>query len=154
MSKERQIRVIMFTDIIGFSDIMSNDVSEGIKVLEINSDLHNKGILKYSGKLVKKIGDGTLCIFDSVVEAVNSGQELIKEVNKTRLYKIRIGIHIGELIFKDNDIFGEGVNIASRLESIAKPDSIIISKDVNDQLLNYKHINSKFIGFPFYKGSK
>ena len=152
MSKGRQIRVIMFTDIIGFSNIMSKDVSTGIKVLETNSTLHKDIVEKYSGKIIKKIGDGTLCIFDSVVEAINCAQKLIKQSNSIDLYKIRIGVHIGELIFKDDDIFGEGVNIASRLESIAQPDSIIISKDVNDQLLNFKNIHTKSLGCHSIKG--
>ena len=136
MSKGRQIRVIMFTDIIGFSNIMSKDVSTGIKVLETNSTFHKDIVEKYSGKLIKKIGDGTLCIFDSVVEAINCAQELIKRTNSIDLYKIRIGVHLGELIFKDNDIFGEGVNIASRLESIAQPDSIIIYNSTHLFLAN------------------
>ena len=152
MSKGRQIKVIMFTDIIGFSNIMSKDISAGLKVLEKNSTLHEEIVEKYSGKLVKKIGDGTLCIFDSVVEAINSAQNLIKQSNYIDLYKIRIGVHIGELIFKDDDIFGEGVNIASRLESIAQPDAIIISKDVNDQLLNFKNIQTKSLGCHSIKG--
>ena len=152
MSNLRQIRVIMFTDIIGFSNIMSKDISIGINVLEENSTLHKDLVERYSGKLIKKIGDGTLCIFDSVVEAINCAQKLIKETNSIDLYKIRIGVHIGELVFKDNDIFGEGVNIASRLESIAQPDSIIISKDVNDQLLNFKNIHTRSLGCHSIKG--
>ena len=142
----------MFTDIISFSNIMSKDISAGLTALEKNSANHEKIVKKYSGQIIKKIGDGTLCIFNSVVDSIKCGIAILDQTKIIDLYQLRIGVHLGEIIFRDNDIFGEGVNIASRLESIAQPNSIIISKDINDQLLNYNNIKTSPLGHQSIKG--
>ena len=105
MSKSRQIKVIMFTDIISFSNIMSKDISAGLTALEKNSANHEKIVKKYSGQIIKKIGDGTLCIFNSVVDSIKCGIAILDQTKIIDLYQLRIGVHLGEIIFRDNDIF-------------------------------------------------
>mgnify|MGYP000061158504 CR=1 FL=1 len=104
------------------------------------------------GKLIKSIGDGTLSSFESAVKAVECAIKIIKHVDVKCEYKIRIGIHLGEIIYRKNDVFGDGVNIASRLENLAEPGTILISKDVNDQLTNHKNIATESLGKHSIKG--
>ena len=102
--------------------------------------------------LIKLIGDGTLSSFESAVKAVECAIKIIKYIDKKCEFKIRIGIHLGEIIYKNNDVFGDGVNIASRLENLAEPGTILISKDVNDQLVNHLDIKTDSLGKHSIKG--
>ena len=136
----------MFTDIVGYTRLMGSDEDKAFKVLENNRALHKDLLILYDGQLLKEIGDGMLCSFDSASKAVKCGIELIRKSNEYKDLKLRIGIHIGEVVFSGNDVFGDGVNIASRIESMAIADSVLISEQVYDQIKNKQNIRVKHIG--------
>ena len=130
-----RISAVMFTDIVSSSKISQKNVDLGIKVSEEHFKIVSQYIKQFDGNLVKDMGDGTLSCFDSAVNAVRSAINIMNEVikiNKDRDKKwhLRIGIHIGEVYIKENDLLGDTVNIASRIECTADPDSILISHDV------------------------
>jgi len=130
-----KLSAVMFTDIVEYSLISSRNFRLGVKIAKENSEINSKYIKEFNGVLQKEMGDGTLSYFDSSVDAVKCGIKIMKEVitlNKERKLKwhLRIGIHIGEVHFVNGDLLGDTVNVASRIENFADPDSILISQDV------------------------
>ena len=132
----RKLAAIMFTDIKSFSKKMSENEELAMQILRVHDDTLKAIIEKYDGKIIKAIGDAFMVDFSSAVNAVKcaiESQEVFFVYNKgkTELEKIevRIGIHLGDVITDGNDIFGDGVNIASRLEGIAEPGGVCASID-------------------------
>ena len=130
------LAAIMFTDIVEFTRIMGKDESAGIQILE-NQELLFKDITKkYSGTVIKKTGDGYLIEFLSSVDAVQCGidmQDALKDYNENKdniEFHIRIGIHLGDIVLYENDILGDGVNIASRIQPLANADGICLTESV------------------------
>lgn len=135
----------MFTDIVGYSALMSKDEKLAMNILEKNRNIHKTLISKFSGEYIKEIGDGTLAIFHSSLDAVNCAIKIMKSCLKESSYSLRIGIHIGDIIFRDSDIFGDGVNIASRIEACGKSGGIYISERVYEDIKNKHEIKSGFV---------
>jgi class 3 adenylate cyclase len=142
----RKLAAIMFTDIVGYTSLMGRDEDKALKILENNRAIHKDLLILYEGKLLKELGDGMLCSFDSASKAVKCGIELIRKSNEYKGLKLRIGIHVGEVVFSSHDVFGDGVNIASRIESIAVADSVLISGKVYDEIKNKHNIKVKHLG--------
>ena len=146
MKEHRKLAAIMFTDIVGYSALMSKDEKQAMNILAKNRKIHKSSIAKFNGEYVKEIGDGTLSIFQSSFDAVSCAIEIHKACCKESSFQIRIGIHIGDIIMKEGDVFGDGVNIASRIEASGEPGSIYISERVNEDIENKTEIKTKFIG--------
>ena len=144
----------MFTDIVGYSALMSKDEKKAMNVLEKNREIHKYAIKQFNGEFIKEIGDGTLSIFQSSFDAVSCAIEIQKACCKESALTIRIGIHIGDIIVKDNDVFGDGVNIASRIEAAGEPGEIYISERVYEDIKNKTDIRAKFIGEKTLKNIK
>ena len=146
MPQSRQLAAIMFTDIVGYTALMGKDEVEAINVLERNRLLHKSAIQEFKGKWLKEMGDGVLASFNTVSDAVNCAMKIQEVCRKDEIFSLRIGIHQGEVVFKDADVFGDGVNIASRIESIAPAGCIYVSEAVSRNIENKKGISSKYIG--------
>src|SRR6516164_395319 len=125
----RRLAAIVAADVAGYSRLMHND-EEGThaKLAALLADAVNPAIAAHGGRIVKSTGDGFLAEFPSAVEAVRAAvqfQARIKELTiaepEDRRIAFRVGINVGDVIVEPNDIFGDGVNIAARLESIAEP---------------------------------
>jgi len=140
-----QLAAIMFTDIVGYTKLMGENEEKTLDLLIKNKEIHERFIAQYNGKLLKEIGDGILASFGSVTEAVYCAGELQK-VAKDQEINLKIGIHEGEVVFKDNDVFGDGVNIASRIEALAVGGGILISEGVFNDIKNKEDFNTAFIG--------
>ena len=132
---------IMFTDIVGYSAMIGKDESHALKLLEEHNKTIEPVILKFNGEIIKHIGDAIFAKFKNPDDALNSSIEFQQKFKKRNLISqlkdkilVRTGIHIGEVIEKDNDLFGNSVNICSRIESISMPGGIAISSDVNQQI--------------------
>lgn len=143
---KRQLAVIMFTDIAGFTSVMGKDHNEALELLSDNRKLQKPLIDQHGGKWLKEMGDGVLASFDSAYQAVKCAIEIQLHAGITLKNRIRIGIHLGDITVKDNDVFGDGVNIASRLESAADPGCILISDSVRSSIRNNQDIELQFIG--------
>ncbi len=150
---------VMFTDIVSSSKISQENLREGIKISEEHLSIVSKYVDQFDGVLVKDMGDGTLSYFYSSVDAVRCAIAIMDEVlvvNKERKNKwhLRIGIHIGEIFIKENDILGNTVNIASHIESNADSDSIFISHDVYKMVENSISLSTIKIGAKEFKNIK
>ncbi len=146
MTQSRRLAAIMFTDIVGYSTMMSEDEKQALQILEKNREIHKSAIRKFNGEFIKEIGDGTLSIFQSSLDAVNCSLEIQKACCSESSLMVRIGIHIGDILLKENDVFGDGVNIASRIEAVGEPGGIYISEKVYDDIKNKTDIYVEFIG--------
>jgi class 3 adenylate cyclase/dienelactone hydrolase len=144
--QERRIAAIMFTDIVGYTALMGNDESDTLKLLRHNQSIQKSMIEKYRGNLVKEIGDGILAYFESSEKAVLCSIEIQKKLRDTSSAHVRIGLHWAEIIIEDGDIFGDGVNIASRIEALADPGGIYVSEDVKNSLTNGGETVTKYLG--------
>jgi adenylate cyclase len=143
---ERRLAAIMFTDIIGFTSLMTLDERKTLDILSRNMEIHNPLIKKYNGNCIKELGDGTLSCFSSAVNAVKCAMEIQEKNRDDPSYNLRIGIHLGDVIFTGNDVIGNGVNIASRLENSAAPGTIFISGQVYEMIRNIPEIHPEFLG--------
>jgi len=142
---KRKLSAIMFTDMKGYSAEIGKNEEATLKKLWRYEKAMKSIIKEHDGRVVKTIGDAIMGDFDSAVNAVNSAIE-IQSLLKKEDIKIRIGIHIGDVIHKGGDIFGDGVNIASRIESICEPGQIYISEDVYNQVKGKIHAGFESLG--------
>ena len=140
----RQLTVIMFTDLVGFTTLMGNNEHKAMTLLKTNREIHKRIIKNHQGKWLKELGDGTLGSFHAVSDAVYCAGSLISECNEQGI-DLRIGIHLGDVIEEDGDIFGDGVNVASRLEPLASPNQIMVSGPIHRNIKNKSGIQSTFI---------
>jgi TolB-like protein/class 3 adenylate cyclase/tetratricopeptide (TPR) repeat protein len=146
MSKTRQLAAIMFTDIVGYTDLMGKDTDKALELLSIGMEIQKQLVKQHNGKWLKEMGDGALVSFSSALDAVNCSIE-IQESVKTKLdARLRIGIHLGDITIEKNDVYGDGVNVASRLESIADPGGIYISDNVEKSIKGRSNVQAKYLG--------
>jgi len=151
MPIERKLAAIMFTDIVGFTKIMGDDESTALSILENQQSLINPIIKEHKGTIIKKMGDGLLIEFQSTVESVECAtqmQDSIKSYNTSDdnlEFHIRIGIHLGDVVILGDDILGDGVNIASRIEPLAHPDGICITEAVYQSVKSKLKLDAKRI---------
>jgi adenylate cyclase len=139
---ERRLSAILAADVAGYSRLMHHDEeATHAKLTALLANGVNPSIAEHGGRIVKNTGDGFLAEFPSAVEAVraamqfqNSIDELTVDDAEDRRIAFRVGINIGDVIVEAHDIFGDGVNIAARLESIAEPGGICISSAAYDQV--------------------
>ena len=141
MSKgtKRRLTAIAAADVVGYSRMMGVDEVGTLDALRKHrTELIDPLIAQHSGRIVKTMGDGLLLEFPSVVDAVNCSLEfqrgMIKRntgVADLEAIRFRIGVHLGDVIVEGDDIFGDGVNVASRIEGLAEPDGIAISDDAH-----------------------
>jgi len=146
MAVSRQLAAIMFTDIVGYTALMGEDEQKAFGLLRRNRQLLKPIIEKFNGTLIKELGDGVLASFHTVTDSVMCAIEIQKACANIDDLKLRIGIHQGEVVFEDNDVFGDGVNIASRLQAGAPTSGIWISESVYKNVSNKKEIKTKFVG--------
>ncbi|MBI3798173.1 MAG: adenylate/guanylate cyclase domain-containing protein [Deltaproteobacteria bacterium] len=130
----RRLAAIMFTDIVGFSRQMGSNEARTLRLLDIHNQLIRQTVTAHHGVVVKTVGDAFLVEFPSVVHAVQCAQQIQAQFRTHNAEQphdeqihVRIGIHSGDIVQRDGDVFGDGVNIASRLQGLAEPDTICIS---------------------------
>jgi class 3 adenylate cyclase/dienelactone hydrolase len=145
MTSTRQLAAIMFTDIVGYTAMMGHNEKNAFDLLRKNRHLQKPLIEKYGGLYIKELGDGTLASFSTVIDAVNCACLMIKGCEQTDGLQLRIGIHLGDVIFENNDVFGDSVNIAARLQALAPPGGIWISESVHKNISNKQGIISTFV---------
>jgi len=143
----RQLAAIMFTDIEGYTALMQQDEKKGIETRKRHREVFDQITGKYKGKILQYYGDGTLSIFGSAIDAVECGIEMQLEFQKDPKVPVRIGIHTGDVVFSQNDIIGDGVNVASRVESLAVSGAIFISEKVYDEIKNQPELQTLSMGY-------
>ena len=139
------LAAIVFTDIVDFSRAMGSDEEFTMELLRKNRKIHKSTLKKYHGKWHKEIGDGTLSSFSTISDAVYFAGEVMQKCGNEEI-TLRIGIHQGEILKDNGDIFGDVINITSRIESCAEPGTIYVSQTVYDNVKNKPAISANHMG--------
>jgi len=145
MPQSRQLAAIMFTDIVGYTALMGNNEQKAFELLRKNREIQKPIIEQFGGRCIKELGDGIMASFPAVSNAVYAAIKIQEACYNSKAFELRIGIHQGEVVFEDGDIFGDAVNIASRLQALAPPAGIFVSESVHRDLSNKNDIRSEFV---------
>ncbi len=145
MSQQRRLAAIMFTDIEGYTSLMHLDEKKAVEMREKHRNIFKRITAKHNGTIIQYFGDGTLSTFKSSVGAVECAIELQHLFTQDPRIPVRIGIHVGDIMYKNDDIIGDAVNVASRIESCAVIGSVLISDKVHDQIRSHQHIKTEFL---------
>ena len=141
---QRRLAAIMVADVVGYSRLMgANEVATLSALKAHRKELVDSKVAEHQGRIVKLTGDGMLVEFASVVSAVACATEIQKsmyernaDVPEDRRIEFRMGINLGDVIFEDSDVYGDGVNIAARIEAVARPGGVAVSGSVRDNVGN------------------
>lgn len=150
----RQLAAIMFTDIVGYTALMGEDEQKAFELLRKNRKVQQPIIERYDGKWIKELGDGVLASFQTVTDAVFCAGAIQQACVAVQGLQLRIGIHLGDIVFENQDVFGDGVNIASRLQALAPVGCIWVSESVHKNISNKKGISSCFVKEEILKNVK
>lgn len=158
MTTERRLAAIMFTDIAGYSALTQRDEALALELLAEHFQLLRPVIAQHQGREIKTIGDSFMVEFASPLEALRCALAMQGTLNtrnlvcpKDRQIQIRIGIHLGEVEERDDDLFGDGVNIAARIEPLAEPGGICVTRSVHDQAVGKIESEFESLGTPELK---
>src|SRR5258706_4327857 len=146
MLQSRQLAAIMFTDIEGYTAIMQQDEKKALLLKDRHRFIVESEHKKFNGSIIQYYGDGTLSIFTSAVQAVECALIMQQFFCQQPNVPVRIGLHVGDIIMNDGDIFGDGVNLASRVESLGMAGCVLISDKVNDELRNHPELKTLSMG--------
>src|SRR6516162_1984454 len=142
-AEQRKLAAIMFTDMVGYSALSQRDDKLALELLEEHRELLRNTFAEFNGTEIKTIGDGFLVEFNSALEAAQCAIAIQRALAKRnadaaaeRQIQVRIGVHIGDVIHRGGDVYGDGVNIASRIEQLAGAGGICVSMDVERQIRN------------------
>lgn len=145
--KTRQLAAIMFTDIVGYSSLMQKDEAEAEKVRFRHRKVFKEQHKLFSGEIIQYYGDGVLSIFKSAIDSVKCAIEIQKQLRiGNPVVPIRIGLHLGDIVYNETEVYGDGVNYASRIESMGVNGAILLSSKINDELKNHTDISTKYLG--------
>jgi adenylate cyclase len=148
---ERRLAAILAADVVGYSRLMGADEAGTLAALKRHREtVFDPAVAAHGGRIVKLIGDGTIVEFGSVVDAVScalsvqrSGASLSDTTARQPTIVLRIGINLGDVIIENDDLYGDGVNVAARLEPLAEPGGICVSSIVNESVGN--RIDARFL---------
>jgi len=143
---KRKLAAIMFTDMVGYTAMMQDKEAKARELIQRHRELMKPLVEKHGGKILQYVGDGTFITFDSAIEAVNSAFEIQKELKSDPDVNLRIGIHVGDVVVEGEEVYGDGVNVASRLEPLAEPGGVCISGRVYDDIRNQEDIETEYLG--------
>jgi adenylate cyclase len=134
MTEQRRLAAILVADVVGYSKLMGGDEAGTLAQLQtLRTEIIEPQLAKHAGRLFKSVGDGFLIEFSSAVQAVSCAKA-IQEANAAGRLPLRIGIHVGDVVVQGDDLMGDGVNVAARIEAVAETGGIALSRQVYDQV--------------------
>jgi len=146
MTQARQLAAIMFTDIVGYTAMMQANEQKAVAVIKHYNSTLEKLVSQYNGQVLNYYGDGSLCIFPSATDAANCSLVLQKELKSNPGVPLRIGLHIGEVFFENEKALGDGVNVASRVQSLGQENAILVSAEFYDKIKNNSSFSAVSLG--------
>ncbi len=146
MKEIRMLAAIMFTDMVGYTALMQENERQAKNLRNKHREVLENLVSEHRGQILQYYGDGTLSIFGSAIEAAVCASKIQQELQIEPKVPLRIGIHAGDVVYDDEGVYGDGVNIASRIENLAVSGSVLISEKINDELKNQKEISTVFLG--------
>ena len=151
---QRQLAAVMFTDIEGYTSIMQENEQQAILLKNRHREILQREHAHFEGRIIQYYGDGTLSIFKSAVNAIGCALSMQRKFRMQPLVPVRMGLHCGDIIFDEEQIFGDGVNVASRIESLGVPGSVLLSDKIRDELENHPEFATVSLGIYQFKNIK
>ena len=151
MSKKRKLAAILFADIVGYTALMQKDEAIANRNLEKFHHTLNEKVKHYKGQIINNYGDGCVCTFDSAVDAMHCAKEVQLLFQSEPKVPVRIGLHSGDVFFKDNNVFGDSVNIAARIESLGVAGAVLFSKQIKRHIANQTDFKIQSLGTFHFK---
>jgi len=145
-SKKRKLRAILFADIVGYTALMQKDEAKASHLLQKFRHTLNEKVAQHSGEIINNYGDGCLCTFESAVDAMTCAKEVQLLFQEAPKVPVRIGLHSGDVFFEDNNVFGDSVNIASRIESLGVAGAVLFSKQIKRHIANQTDFKVQSLG--------
>jgi adenylate cyclase len=142
----RHLAVILFTDIVGYTSMMQRDEATALQAVRRYQQVAEQLIPHYEGEIYQFYGDGSMSIFTSAIQAVSCALAIQQELQQAPTVPLKVGMHIGEIYNEGGKIFGDGVNVASRIESIGQGGTILFSRDVYEKIRNHSKFQARSIG--------
>lgn len=149
--KNRRLAAIMFTDIVGYTALMQQNENSAVTIREHHRQEFQQCHEKFKGEILQYFGDGTLSIFQSGVAAVECAIAIQNGLNKGAVVPLRIGLHIGDIVFDGTEIYGDSVNVTSRIESMGVAGGVLLSGKLNEELQNQPQISTQSLGYFKFK---
>lgn len=145
--KVRRIAAIMFTDIVGYTALMQQDEEAAVIMRKRHREVFEQLHRSLDGEIIQYYGDGTLSIFASAISAVTCAIEIQRLLHLGTVVPLRIGLHLGDIVFDDTEVYGDGVNFASRIESLSEAGAILMSGKFNDEIKNHSSVSTTSLGY-------
>lgn len=142
----RLLAAIMFADMVGYTELMQENEQQAKKYRDRQRAVLEDCILEHRGNVIQYYGDGSLSIFGSAIEAVKCAIAIQKQLRNEPRVPLRIGLHLGDIVYDDEGAYGDAVNLAARIESLSTPGGILISDRVNDELQGHPDIQTVSLG--------
>ena len=136
----------MFTDMVGYTALMQEDEDKARDLVQRHRSLMKPLVEKHGGEVIQYVGDGTFCRFDSAKEAVNSSLEIQYVLKVEKEMALRIGIHLGDIVVEGDEVYGDGVNVASRIEPLAEAGGICVTEEVYRNIKNQSGLSLRSLG--------
>lgn len=144
--EERQLAAIMFTDIVEYTALMQGNEKAAASARARHREVFQQQHSLHHGDIIQYYGDGTLSVFKSALEAVTCAIEIQSLLRQGEPVQLRIGLHLGDIVFDNTEVYGDGVNFASRIESLGSAGTILLSEKINDELKNHTAISTISLG--------
>ena len=145
-SGSRQLAAVMFTDMVGYTALMQQDEQKARTRRDRHRKVLERLIAANQGNVLQYFGDGTLSVFDSAFLAVKCALEIQTELRREPEIPVRIGLHVGDIVYEDSGVYGDAVNVASRIEAISIPGGVLFSSKVFDDIKNHPQFKSEQLG--------
>lgn len=145
-NQQRHLAAILFTDIVGYTAMMQKNEDDAVRTMKRYTTVLQKAVRDHNGHILNDFGDGNLCSFPSATEAVQCAVELQKDLQQDPKVPLRVGLHIGEIFFEDGKVMGDGVNVASRIQSLGQANTILFSSEINNKIKNRQQFTSTSLG--------
>ena len=142
----RHLAAIMFTDVAGYTALMQRDEHKARQVRDRHRAVLKDALVPHGGELLEHYGDGSLSIFASAIEAVHCALGIQQILSAPPVVPLRIGIHTGDVVREDQGVYGDGVNVASRIQSMCPPGEVFISGKVFDDVKNQPGMCTRSLG--------
>lgn len=146
MREGRWLAAVMFADVVGYTRLMAADEEAGVRARRRHRELARPLVETYGGRWVEERGDESLSVFQSALDAVNCALAIQKATSGEPDLRLRVGIDLGDVVFEDESIYGDGVNVAARVRETAEPGDIHVTRRVFDSVKNQGHIESRVVG--------
>ncbi len=144
--KKRKLRAILFADIVGYTALMQKDEAQASLLLQKFRTTLNEKVTLHAGEIINNYGDGCLCTFESAVDAMTCAKEVQLIFQEAPKVPVRIGLHSGDVFFENDNVFGDSVNIASRIESLGVAGAVLFSKQIKRHIANQTEFEVQSLG--------